>query len=195
MSLILQRTFTCKHNAENSFHIPENTEERSLSSLLNKIACCWHIRHLPTPSLLDCLTRRFTWQMFTCITFRTSVSYLDWKSSQKDSVFAPFRSHSVSSAANYSTQFKNQFSCKVIWKYLTVWKACLCLSRGLWIKQEIDHLKALAILHMQRTLCPSPAQAEHKTSKKLHRNQSSSEDMAALGTPAGFAPTAFAAVH
>lgn len=156
---------------------------------------CLSTAAYPSLPTMAALTRRFTWQMFTRITFRTSVSYLDWKSSQKDSVFAPFRSHSVSSAANYSTQFKNQFSCKVIWKYLTVWKACLCLSRGLWIKQEIDHLKALAILHMQRTLCPSPAQAEHKTSKTPRRNQSSSEDMAALGTPAGFAPTAFAAVH
>lgn len=121
----------------------------------------------PSSPTMAALTQRFTWQMFTRITSRTPVSYLDWKSSQKDSVFAPFRSCSVSSAANYSTQIKNQFSCKVIWKYLTAWKTWLCLSRGLWINQAIDQLKALAILHMQRTLCPSSVQPEHKTSKTL----------------------------
>lgn len=46
---------------------------------------------------------------------------------------------------------------------------------------------------MQRTLCPSPAQAEHKTCRTPHRNQSSSEDTASPGTPAACAPTAFAA--
>lgn len=111
------------------------------------------------------LTWRFTWQMFTCITFKTPVIYLDWKSSQKDSVFAPFRSRSVSSAANCSTQIKSQFGCKVIWKYLTGWRTWLSLSRGRWIKQAIDHLNVLAVLHIQRAGCPSPAQPEHKISK------------------------------
>lgn len=122
----------------------------------------------PSSPTMAALTQRFTWQMFTCITFKTPVSYLDWKSSQKDSVFAPFRSCSVSSAANYSTQIKNQFSCKVIWKYLTAWKSWLCLNGGLWIKQAIDHLKSLAMLHTQKTLSPSPVQSEHKTSKTLY---------------------------
>lgn len=150
----------------------------------------------PSSPTMAALTQRFSWQMFTCITLRTPVSYLDWKSSQKDSVFAPFGSRSVFSAANYSTQIKNQFSCKVIWKYLTAWKTWHHLSSGLWIKQAIDHLKALAILHMQRTLCPSPVQPEHKTSKILYVviNQTQ-QDTSAVGTPAGFALVAFAAVH
>lgn len=105
----------------------------------------------------------------------TPVSYLDWKSSQKDSVFAPFGSHSVSSAAHHSTQIKNQFSCKVTWKFLTAWKtqdSVLAVAFGL--SKQLTTLKALAIFHMQRTSCPSSLQSVQNLENTLCCSQSSS---------------------
>lgn len=71
----------------------------------------------------------------------------------------------------------------------------LCLSSGLWIKQTIDHLKALAVLHMQRTSCSSSLQSEYKTWKTLYVAVNQAQDTSTVGTPAGFALVAFVAVH
>lgn len=71
-----------------------------------------------------------------------------------------------------------------------------CLSRSLWIKPAIDHLKALAILHMQRTLCPSPVQPEHKTLKTLYvKINQTQQDTSTVGTPAAFTLLVFSVVH
>lgn len=62
----------------------------------------------------------------------------------------------------------------------------LCLCGGLWIKQAIDHLRALAILHTQQTSCPSPVQSVQSiklTTKPL------------LALQLFFFLTVFAAVH